>query len=397
MNKKITFILCLLLIGGLRLNAVEVSTIAEFKTAVEAGGDVVVTADLVNAELLPITLTKSVNISSKSGKVKIENVLFTISDDINLSIKGINAFCSSEATKPDRTFINIPTEVVKVSSVSVEDCEISNYPYTFLKAWGATEIPVISIKNSVLHDLNTASQANAPLMLKAAKVSKATFYNVTFYKCWGGFYYSADATTPIDFSMEKVSVIDCGDGNKYSKDLINFASNSSSKYTMKDCFISGSYTNDLFSFKSIRFMASPIKIAITNSLSYKVSVYALADPKTEVYEMPLTAKKVTVDYNKMSITTDPATIKGIGSSYFSLNGAITGIMQENLTSDFYITDSEVVSKEISDITVYAISGTPVMEQRDVNNLSIASLNKGIYLVKVATKDGKTSIKKFIKK
>lgn len=90
-------------------------------------------------------------------------------------------------------------------------------------------------------------------------------------------------------------------------------------------------------------------------------------------------------------------IKGIGSSYFSLNGAITGIMQENLTSDFYITDSEVVSKEISDITVYAISGTPVMEQRDVNNLSIASLNKGIYLVKVATKDGKTSIKKFIKK
>lgn len=80
-----------------------------------------------------------------------------------------------------------------------------------------------------------------------------------------------------------------------------------------------------------------------------------------------------------------------------MNGVITGITRENLTSDFYITDSEVVSKEISDITVYAISGTPVMEQRDVNNLSIASLNKGIYLVKVATKDGKTSIKKFIKK
>lgn len=398
MKQKITFILCLLLIGGLRLNAVEVSTIADFKTAVEAGGDVVVTADLVNAELLPITLTKSVNISSKSGKIKIENVLFTINDDINLSIKGINAFCSSETKTPNRIFIDIPAAVTKVSSVSIEDCEISNYPFCFLRALGATEMPIISVKNSVLHDLNTGNPSNAPIMLKTAKVSKAVFSNVAFYKCQGGFYYSADTSTPIDFSMEKVSIIDCGDGDTMGgKDIINFAANSSSKYTMKDCLISGSYTNKLFSFKSIRFMASPIKITITNSLSYKVSVYALADPKTEVYEMPLTAKKVTVDYNGMAITTDPATIKGIGSSYFSLNGAITGITQENQVSDFYITNSEVVSKEVSDITVYAISGTPVMEQRGVNNLSIVSLNKGIYLVKVATKDGKTSIKKFIKK
>ena len=37
MKQKITFILCLLLIGGLRLNAVEVSTFADFKAAVEAG------------------------------------------------------------------------------------------------------------------------------------------------------------------------------------------------------------------------------------------------------------------------------------------------------------------------------------------------------------------------
>lgn len=52
MKQKITFILCLLLIGGLRLNAVEVSTFADFKTAVEAGGDVVVAADLENATLV---------------------------------------------------------------------------------------------------------------------------------------------------------------------------------------------------------------------------------------------------------------------------------------------------------------------------------------------------------
>ena len=50
MKQKITFILCLLLIGGLRLNAVEVSTFADFKTAVEAGGDVVISAELKNTK-----------------------------------------------------------------------------------------------------------------------------------------------------------------------------------------------------------------------------------------------------------------------------------------------------------------------------------------------------------
>ena len=45
MKQKITFILCLLLIGGLRLNAVEVSTFADFKAAVEAGGCLLYTSD----------------------------------------------------------------------------------------------------------------------------------------------------------------------------------------------------------------------------------------------------------------------------------------------------------------------------------------------------------------
>lgn len=400
MKQKITFILCLLLIGGLRLNAVEVSTFADFKTAVEAGGDVVVAADLENATLSSITLTKDVNISAKSGRVKMDNVLFSIESDINFSMKGIIAFCSSEEKTPSKILVNIPANVAKVSSLTVEDCEVYDYTICFLKALGETEIPTISVKNTVVHDLNTGNPANAAIMLQKAKVSKATFYNVTFYRCQGGGYYSNDATTPIDFSMEKVSFIDCGDadaGFAGSKDIINFAANASSKYTLKDCLISGSYTNKAFSFKSVRLRATTGKFTITNSLSYKVNVYALANPATELYTMPLTATALTVDYDKKAITTTPATIKGIGSSYFSLNGVITGITRENLTSDFYITDSEVVSKEISDITVYAISGTPVMEQRDVNNLSIASLNKGIYLVKVATKDGKTSIKKFIKK
>lgn len=329
-----------------------------------------------------------------------DNVLFSIESDINFSIKGIIAFCSSEEKTPNKILVNIPANVAKVSSLTVEDCEVYDYTICFLKALGETEIPTISVKNTVVHDLNTGNPANAAIMLQKAKVSKATFYNVTFYRCQGGGYYSNDATTPIDFSMEKVSFIDCGDadaGFAGSKDIINFAANASSKYTLKDCLISGSYTNKAFSFKSVRLRATTGKFTITNSLSYKVNVYALANPATELYTMPLTATALTVDYDKKAITTTPATIKGIGSSYFSLNGAITGIMQENLTSDFYITDSEVVSKEISDITVYAISGTPVLEQRDVNNLSIASLNKGIYLVKVATKDGKTSIKKFIKK
>ena len=124
--------------------------------------------------------------------------------------------------------------------------------------------------------------------------------------------------------MEKVSFIDCGDadaGFAGSKDIINFAANASSKYTLKDCLISGSYTNKAFSFKSVRLRATTGKFTITNSLSYKVNVYALASPATELYTMPLTATALTVDYDKKAVTTTPATIKGIGSSYFSLNGS----------------------------------------------------------------------------
>ncbi|WP_223382117.1 DUF4957 domain-containing protein [Bacteroides nordii] len=267
MKQKITFILCLLLIGGLRLNAVEVSTFADFKAAVEAGGDVVVAADLENATLSSITLTKDVNISAKSGRVKMDNVLFSIESDINFSIKGIIAFCSSEEKTPSKILVNIPANVAKVSSLTVEDCEVYDYTICFLKALGETEIPTISVKNTVVHDLNTGNPANAAIMLQKAKVSKATFYNVTFYRCQGGGYYSNDATTPIDFSMEKVSFIDCGDadaGFAGSKDIINFAANASSKYTLKDCLISGSYTNKAFSFKSVRLRATTGKFTITS-------------------------------------------------------------------------------------------------------------------------------------
>lgn len=38
----------------------------------------VVAADLENATLSSITLTKDVNISAKSGRVKMDNVLFSI-------------------------------------------------------------------------------------------------------------------------------------------------------------------------------------------------------------------------------------------------------------------------------------------------------------------------------
>lgn len=183
MKQKITFILCLLLIGGLRLNAVEVSTFADFKAAVEAGGDVVVAADLENATLSSITLTKDVNISAKSGRVKMDNVLFSIESDINFSMKGIIAFCSSEEKTPSKILVNIPANVAKVSSLTVEDCEVYDYTICFLKALGETEIPTISVKNTVVHDLNTGNPANAAIMLQKAKVSKATFYNVTFYRC----------------------------------------------------------------------------------------------------------------------------------------------------------------------------------------------------------------------
>lgn len=126
----------LLLIGGLRLNAVEVSTFADFKAAVEAGGDVVVAADLANATLSSITLTKDVNISAKSGRVKMDNVLFSIESDINFSIKGIIAFCSSEEKTPNKILVNIPANVAKVSSLTVEDCEVYDYTICFLKALG---------------------------------------------------------------------------------------------------------------------------------------------------------------------------------------------------------------------------------------------------------------------
>ena len=59
-----------------------------------------VAADLENATLSSITLTKDVNISAKSGRVKMDNVLFSIESDINFSIKGIIAVSYTHLTLP---------------------------------------------------------------------------------------------------------------------------------------------------------------------------------------------------------------------------------------------------------------------------------------------------------
>lgn len=59
---------------------------------------------------------------------------FPLESDINFSMKGIIAFCSSEEKTPSKILVNIPANVAKVSSLTVEDCEVYDYTICFLKA-----------------------------------------------------------------------------------------------------------------------------------------------------------------------------------------------------------------------------------------------------------------------
>jgi hypothetical protein len=324
----------------------------------------------------------------------------------SVSIQGVKFFYDKpgSGTNSDSKYaISAVTEVAAIDSIVMRDCDISNFGRGVIRADNTTNIATIGkviVDNCVINNASSVSNGYATLGMKTAKVSAITVRNSTFIGGLGAVIYSEDTTTPLNLSVDHVTIYNCG--KTTTKPLIGFKNPTGSKFSVTNSIIyfsgittavSDTMTNRPISFSSATPDAASFTLnnSIVCSNQFKSKLMSLINPASDNAAWA-TYNTVTVDSVKMDanyvVTTYPTQLTGIGDprGYKIKQGLQT---LSNSTIIIY-TGSEIRLSEPQQVAVYSVTGNLLLSDKNVTSLSVSKLQKGAYIVKAGG-----SVQKFI--
>lgn len=324
----------------------------------------------------------------------------------SISLQGLKFFYDKpgSTTNSDSKYaITAVTEVAAIDSIVMRDCDISNFGRGVLRADNTTNIATIGkviVDNCVINNASSVSNGYATLGMKTAKVSAVTVRNSTIIGGLGAVIYSEDTTTPLNLSVDHVTIYNCG--KTTTKPLIGFKNPAGSKFSVTNSIIyfsgittaaSDTMVNRPISFSS----ATPDAASFTlnNSIvcanQFKTKLMSMINPASDNAAWA-TYNTVTVDSVKMDanyvVTTYPTQLTGIGDPRgYKIK---QGLQALSSSTTILYNGSEIRLNENQNVAVYGLTGNLLISEKNVNLVSVAGLQKGAYIVKAGA-----SVQKFI--
>lgn len=342
---------------------------------------------------------------------------FVLKDGSSLRVEGVKFFYDKPATPQVNTDSKYAITAVLVStidSIKLINCEASNFGRGLIRADqtapNIATIKEIVIDNCIISNASSFSSSYATIGLKTAKVSKITIKNTTFVNGLSGVFYSEETATPLTFLMDHVTIFNCGKAG--NKNIINFKSPVGSTFAVTNSIIyySGlkpeTAATDTLLVKAIDFSASlggAGSLTLNNSiicpnqfLAKKNLLIAPASTSTSWATYGLTTvDSLSMDANYV-VTSYPTQLNTIGDPRGYKIGAGVSTTKSSTLNITYA-NNVITLSETANIQIFSITGQQVKSIQNANLLSMASLPKGIYIVKAGSESKGYKVQKITSK
>lgn len=424
MKTKITFLaaLCLLAISNVWATKHVVTTTAEFTTAWGAyvAGDTIVMAAGTYSAFGDKNITKSVTImsadtmSTDRPKIEAGQFIFTQSN-CSFVINGIEVYFYTEAATvtDSKYFLQAVAATMSTGTIpliSLRNCNIHGYSRGLIRADNTTaaNIPTIIdilINNCLIYDISRVRADYTALGLKAAKMSKVTIKNTTFYNSPCAFYYSENTNTPVNLLIENCCLLKTtnntttGTQTNVSKMIIYNNGNAGSTRTIKNTIISDSFdgsTNQMqikLGSDGTTNWGNADNVVFGNNMNATIfnSTILTTDNQTQTTSF-------SYDFSALTITTVPNTISNVGDPRWRINGISTSVpskIESNIFAN--LTNNKLIIGNLplnSTIDVYSFAGNRLFSKKNSGSILQFPVNSSC-IVKV-TSDKETVSLKVIK-
>ncbi|HRZ97839.1 MAG TPA: hypothetical protein P5084_09790 [Paludibacter sp.] len=424
MKTKITFLvaLCLLAISNVWATKHPVTTTAEFTTAWGAyvAGDTIVMSTGTYSGFGDKNITKSVTImsadtTSTDRPIIVAGQFIFTQPNCSFVINGIEAYYYTEAASvtDSKYFLQAVANTMSTGTIpliSLRNCTIHGYSRGLIRADNTTAaniptIPEIFINNCLLYDISRVRADYTALGLKAAKMTKVTIKNTTFYNSPCGFFYSENTDTPVNLLIENCCLIKLtnntttGTQTNASKMIIYNNGNAGSTRTIKNTIISDSFdgSTERMQIKlgsdGTTNWGNADNVVFGNNMNAAIFTSTVLTVNNQT-----TATSLSYNYPAMTITTDPITINNLGDPRWRINGVWTNAISKSESNIFAnIHNNQLTIGNLplnSTINVYSFAGSRLFSKKNSGSILQVPVNYSC-IVKV-TSDKETVSLKVIK-
>ena len=421
MKRRFLLLSIVVAMFSITINAAEttVYTSLELATAVAAAqdGDVIVIGQSDSA-LVQTALNVTKKITIKAASTLTEKPMLRLGIKLkngsSIHLNGLFIYYDTDASglKTDSKYaIQVVDELSTIDFIRISNCEAANFGRGLVRADHSTNVATIgeiNIDNTIVRNASSVSTTYASLSIKTAKVSKISITNSTFLDALSGVVSSEEATTPINFLMDKVTIYNCA--LKGNKDIVGLSkAPAGSNITISNTLMYYSKTvaeSDTIARSAINF-ASTATLSLTNS----VVLSNLFPTKTVAVVKPASTHSAWTTFDQVSTVTEvimnadytiqmlPVQLTTIGDPRG--HATVSGVEMPELSSFMVYpnpaTDHVYFAREFVKADVYTILGMRVKSAVNAAGISIADLNNGQYIIRVEDEKGMQHIQKIVKK
>ncbi|MFT3752400.1 MAG: T9SS type A sorting domain-containing protein [Paludibacter sp.] len=358
-----------------------------------------------------LTVTKRITIKANTGLTAKPSVKLgvTLKNGSSIRLEGIKFFYDApgSATATDSKYgITAVAEVASIDSIKIINCEALNFGRGLIRADNTTNIATIGtivIDNCIISNASSVSTTYCTVGLKTAKVSNITVRNTTFVNCLSGVLYSEDTSTSLNLNVDHVTIYNCDKtGNK---PIIGFRNPTGSKFSVTNSIVyfqgittaaADTMVNRAINFSSVTPDAA--SFTLSNSIicpnQFTNKVLSLISPANTSAAWSafntVAVDSLAMDANYV-VTTYPIQLNTIGDPRgYKLKSAVNSPKTSSTAISF--NGTEIKLNETQNVSIFSVTGELLKSAKQVNQLSVANLSKGVYIVKAGT-----NVQKFIVK
>jgi hypothetical protein len=411
MKKFYSFLLALALLTLSFANAAEwhVTTLEELNNAWTnyVSGDTIFIAAGTYETIGNLSVTKSVTLMAESDALSmpvLTGVQFIYGQPCSFEFNGLEVYCDAVGaeTTTGKYFLQaVDANLLNgtIPQIIIKNANIHGFGRGLLRADNSTNMATITqlqIENCLIWDMGRNSVGYSTLGVKTAKISNAVIINSTFYNSPNGTWNSEDTTTPINFLMENCCIIKTTSSS--SKLIITNKTKAGSTYTVKNSIISHSY-DDTSDKMQLKFADTADEPNVVCNLENSILGINFKDPKiigTLANNTEVTVSSLAYDYDNMTITTDPNTVKNIGDPRWKVNEESTGLTKNSFENIYaYFDGNNLRVKNLplnSTVDVFDVAGKKLFSLSKINAEINVPVKANILIIKVFSNEGSRIIK-----
>lgn len=367
----------------------------------------------IDLSVIPATITDLTIQSDGSTKDTLLMKVFTLPTRLlnsftvkNLYLSGVNELTSGTnyTNLMGNYFINATT-AINVTNLSVVGCHIANYRGIIRMQSGVPTITNVSFDKCVIRNIGYAGGSYSFVNPASGSVSTISLTNSYVYSFNGTFLpLSVIATSNTTVTIDKCVFDQMGLG-KTGLYLIDYGSTAVSTGSQ-----TVSITNSIFGRAYISAGVGSKGVRLSNASS--TPTYSGNYATRDWYASVLSNKFTVSAYLKNAVAADTGYVANLfknPTTYDATNytstvgdysiidatfaGATPNAVHNPIaTTSIKFNGSEIMLSETADIKVYSINGFLLKSAKQVNQLSVANLKKGVYIVKAGTAVQKFAVK-----